>query len=166
MLANFPSWPVGKISNTSGVREKCKGFNVTRRKAIFGDGQGGTRHRERTAVPRASSPPISVRAQTLLHYLSSSGANSYSPRYVRSALSLTPALNALQHGSLSCGDWSGHLLRGIISHAVFCPSLLLKLCSVTLTFFFFFFPLPCSALRNGVTHQKSTSHSGLPVESL
>lgn len=165
MLANLPSWLGGRYPIRLASMKNARGFNVRRRKTIFGDGRGGARHRERTAVARASSPPISVGAQTLLHYLSSSADNSYSPRYVRSALSLTPAPNAPQHGSLSRRDWSGHLLRGIISHAVFCPSLSLKVCSVTLAFFFFFPLYPILPYVTAWHTKKSTSHSGLPVES-
>lgn len=43
-------------------------------------------------IVRTSSLPLSVGAQTLPDYLSSSADNSYSPRYVRSLLSLTSDL--------------------------------------------------------------------------
>lgn len=46
-------------------------------------------------IVRASSVPLSVGAQILLHYLSSSADNSYSQRYVRSVFSLTSALMLL-----------------------------------------------------------------------
>lgn len=55
----------------------------------------------------ASSLPFSVGAQILLHYLSSSADNSYSPRYVRSALSLTSDLMLFNMAhSLSGLEWT------------------------------------------------------------
>lgn len=59
------------------------------------------------AIARASSRPLSVGAQILLHYLSSSADNSYSPGYVRSVLSLTSALMLFNMAhSLSGLEWT------------------------------------------------------------
>lgn len=90
------------------------------------DPQRQTQHKTpwEEEILRASSLPLSVGAQILLHYLSSSAHNSYSPRYVRSVLSLTSDLMLFNMAhSLSGLEWTLAALN------YFSPSLSLSISS-------------------------------------
>lgn len=92
-------------------------------------------------IVRASSVPLSVGAQILLHYLSSSADNSYSQRYVRSVFSLTSALMLLNmaHSHVGTGvDTCCCTVSSLppflsLSLPLFCPSVLLQVHSITST---------------------------------
>lgn len=92
-------------------------------------------------IVRASSVPLSVGAQILLHYLSSSADNSYSQRYVRSVFSLTSALMLLNmaHSRVGTGvDTCCCTVSSLppflsLSLPLFCPSVLLQVHSITST---------------------------------
>lgn len=103
------------------------------------EGKRSARGRREKEIVRASSLPLSAGAQILFHYLSSSADNSYSPRYVRSVLSLTSALMLFNMAhSLVRRRVDTCCAVSFLSLPLLCPALLLKVHSVTFTFVLWF----------------------------
>ena len=158
-IQRLQQWKMHRMRHDDNERNKKRS---SPRRRGFHKGGDGTRDREGEEIARASSVPLSVGAQILLHYLSSSADNTYSPSYVRSVFSLTSALMLLSmaHSRVRTGvDTCCCTVSSHPSLFLFCLSPLLRVHSITST------SRP-SFMYKAATQALSPFSSGLAFESL